>query len=170
LPWVILRPTAVYGPREKDIFIVLQLVKKGLEPYIGRNSQWLSFIYVKDLVQITFDALKSSHVHTTYNISDGKKYNRYALADITKRILKKKALRLHLPMPIVNLVAAVMEIWYRNKASLPALNKEKLTELTAENWHCSIKKAESELSFQPAYDLEKGLTETLQWYLKNKWI
>ncbi|MGY0037002.1 NAD-dependent epimerase/dehydratase family protein [Pedobacter sp. NJ-S-72] len=47
LPLIVIRPTAVYGPREKDIFILLQTINKGLEPHIGSFKQQISFIYVK---------------------------------------------------------------------------------------------------------------------------
>jgi nucleoside-diphosphate-sugar epimerase len=54
--------------------------------------------------------------------------------------------------------------------AVPALNREKLNELTALNWHCSIEKAKRELGFTPAYDLDEGLQETLAWYKHNNWI
>ncbi|GAB3834284.1 hypothetical protein GCM10028895_54370 [Pontibacter rugosus] len=60
LPLVVLRPTAVYGPREKDIFIVLKTLNLGLEPYISNKPQWLSFVYVKDLAKAVMQALGTS--------------------------------------------------------------------------------------------------------------
>ncbi len=59
LPLIVLRPTAVYGPRDRDIFILLKTLTHGVEPYIGRQDQKLSFIYVKDLAAITVQALLS---------------------------------------------------------------------------------------------------------------
>jgi len=52
----------------------------------------------------------------------------------------------------------------------PILNIEKLDELTAVNWSCSIEVAKQDLGFYPQYTLEKGLHETLQWYRTNKWL
>jgi len=168
LPLVVLRPTAVYGPRERDILIMFRTLNRGLEPYIGRGAQYLSFVYVKDLAEVTIRALSSGAPGDVYNISDGRVYDRYALADITKRLLQKKTVKFHVPMGMVRMIAGVMEGLSRN--GMPALNREKLQELAAENWSCSIEKARRELAYEPAYDLEAGLAETLQWYKANNWL
>lgn len=170
LPLVVLRPTAVYGPREKDIFIILKTLNLGLEPYISNKKQWLSFVYVKDLARAVMQALEVGMSHTSYNVSDGNSYDRYALATITKRILGKKSIRFHVPMAMMNVVAQLLEAAYVASSKMPVLNKEKLNELTAENWNCSIDRIREDLGFVPEYDLEKGLAQTLQWYKENKWL
>lgn len=167
LPWVILRPTAVYGPRERDLFVLFQTLKRGIEPYMGRNPQWLSFIYVKDLAKASILALTGPVKGTGYNISDGNIYDRYALANITKQILQLRTFRFYMPLTVIKLVAAVSEAVSKGA---PLLNKDKIFELTAENWACNIDKLKSDLGFQPEYDLEKGMKETLDWYKENKWL
>lgn len=167
LPLVILRPTAVYGPREKDIFIMFKTMAGGLEPYIGRMGQKLSFIYVKDLANIAIKALAVDTQNAVYNIADGQVYDRYALGNIFKREMKKATFRFHVPLPFVKLIAAAMEQFSKNT---PALNKEKLNELTAESWDCNIERARRELGFQPEYDLNRGMQETLHWYKENQWL
>jgi nucleoside-diphosphate-sugar epimerase len=169
LPLITLRPTAVYGPRDKDIFIMFKLISRGFEPYIGRKQQRFSFLYVKDLAKATIEALTSPSTGT-YNLSDGNVYDRYALADITKRLLGRNTFKLHIPTGIVRVLASTLEKMPSTGKSAPALNREKLNELTAPNWYCSIEKSRTDLHFSPDYDLEKGLTETLQWYRANKWL
>lgn len=170
LPLIVIRPTAVYGPREKDIFILLQTINKGLEPHIGKFSQQISFIYVKDLADIIVKSLFSSVTKRSYNVSDGHIYNRYALADGVKNVLKKKTIKFHLPVFAVSALASLMELLYSKSKNAPALNKEKMGELTAVNWACSIKGVTTDLGFLPEYNLEKGLGETIKWYLSNKWL
>lgn len=170
LPWITLRPTAVYGPREKDIFILVKSVCQGFEPYIGRGRQQLSFVYVKDLAAVTMQALQSSVVKKTYNISDGQQYDRYRLANLIKQVMGKKTLRMHLPLALVKLLALTMEKWSAISKKTPTLNLEKLNELTAESWACSIEDAVKDLSFTPRYPLEKGVIETMQWYKDHRWI
>ncbi len=169
LPLITLRPTAVYGPRDKDIFIMFKLISRGFEPYIGRKQQRFSFLYVKDLAKATIEALTSPSTGT-YNLSDGNVYDRYALADITKRLLGKNTWKLHVPYGIVQVLASVLEKMPSSKKAAPALNREKLNELCAPNWYCSIEKSREHLRFSPDYDLERGLAETLQWYRDNKWL
>ena len=169
LPLITFRPTAVYGPRERDILIVFKTISRGLEPYIGRNKQELSFVYVKDLAALMVSSLESLIEGKAYNISDGNTYDRYALAAITKSIINKKTFRLHLPLGLVKILAGIMEAAGSINHSVPALNRDKLAELTA-SWACSIEAAQKDLGFDPRYDLSKGLTETLEWYKANKWM
>jgi nucleoside-diphosphate-sugar epimerase len=171
IPLTTIRPTAVYGPREKDILILFETLNKGLDLYIGNKPQWFSFVYVNDLVAATMAAFREeSRERTAYNISDGRKYDRYKIAELFERFSNKKAYRLHLPVGIIKLAAAILEAASVFSKSAPVLNKEKIGELTAENWYCSIDKARNELGYEPKFDLERGLKETLTWYKDNKWL
>lgn len=170
LPLIVLRPTAVYGPREKDILILLRTISRGMEAYIGRVEQQLSFVYVKDLASVAINALFSELSAVAFNISDGRSYGQYELADLSKQILNRKTWRLHVPHGIIKALAFGMERVYGWRGKTPALNVEKLQELTAVNWHCSIDKAKAELGFHPRYSLEQGLRETLHWYRQHNWI
>jgi len=170
LPLVVIRPTAVYGPREKDILILFKTINKGLEPYIGNFNQQLSFIYVKDLARVIVNVLGAAVINKSYNVSDGKVYNRYALADFTKGLLGKKTIKFHLPVRAVSGLASLMDLLYSRSQETPALNKEKMAELTAVNWACSIKNIKKDLGYQPNFNLEQGLKETLFWYQHNHWL
>ena len=170
LPLVVIRPTAVYGPREKDILILFKTINKGLEPYIGKFIQQLSFIYVKDLARIVINALGKEIKNKSYNVSDGHVYNRYALADFAKKVLQKKTVKFHLPVSTVSGLASLMDLLYKNSRETPALNSEKMAELTAVNWACSIKNIKHDLDYTPRFDLEQGIEETLIWYKNNHWL
>ncbi len=171
LPLIVLRPTAVYGSRDKDIFIILKTFSKGFEPYIGKKQQQLSFVYVKDLALAAVNALFAPDTaNGTYNITDGNCYNRYEMANITKNVLSKKTFKLHLPLQVVKGLAMILETTYGMFGKIPALNVEKLNELTALNWCCNIEKAQKNLSYNPAYNLQQGLKEALDWYKQNQWF
>lgn len=170
MPWLVLRPTAIYGPREKDIFIILRMIRHGLELYIGKSSQLLSFIHVEDVADVAVNALFSKQEKEIYHLADGNSYDRYELAGITKSVLKNRTIQLHLPVGLVRSLAWTLEMSYDVFKKSPALNKEKIRELTASNWNCSIQKAMDELRFVPSYALQEGLTQTLQWYRQHQWL
>lgn len=171
LPLIVLRPTAVYGSRDKDIFIILKTFSKGVEPYIGRKDQQLSFVYVKDLALVSVNALFTEKTaNGIYNITDGNCYTRYEMANITKNVLSKKTLKFHLPLQLVRSLAVLLETTYGLFGKTPALNVEKLNELTAVNWCCNIEKARKNLNYNPAYNLQHGLKEALEWYKLNQWL
>ena len=170
LPWLIIRPTAVYGPRERDLYVIFKTIKQGLDPHIGRFPQQLSFIYVKDLVRVLVNALTQPLTHQSYNVSDGEAYSRYALSEIARKVLRKRTLRVHIPVSVVNLLARLMERLYARRKDTPVLNKEKMYELTAINWACDISRLQHDLNFHPQYKLQQGLEETLLWYKDQRWL
>ena len=167
IPITILRPTAVYGPRDKDIFIMLKTVSQGFDPYIGKKLQQLSFVHVKDVADIAVDALFSNNTGI-YNITDGNCYSRYEFADIVKAILRKKAYRFHIPMPLVKALAYFLETINGLMNKPAVINREKLHELAATNWVCDISKAKTELNFTPKFNLHNGLKDSIAWYRNNK--
>ena len=170
IPTTILRPTAIYGPRDKDIFIMLKTISNGLDPYIGKLLQQLSFVHAKDVSAAAVQSLFLSNAVGIYNITDGNSYNRYEFSDITKIILQRKAVRFHIPMPLVKSLAFFLEKvnGWLNKPSV--INSEKLNELAAINWNCDISKAINELAFVPSFNLQSGLEDSIAWYKKNKWL
>ncbi|MXV16244.1 NAD-dependent epimerase/dehydratase family protein [Hufsiella ginkgonis] len=171
LPLTVIRPTAVYGPRERDLFILINTIANGFEPYIGRNKQQLSFVYVKDLAEIVVNTLtKTVNAGNAYNISDGAAYDKYRFGEITRKLLDKRTVKFHIPLVLVKGLAFFMEKAYTFSSAPPVLNQEKMHELTAENWVCSIAEAKEDLDFVPKYNLESGLEETIKWYRENKWL
>jgi nucleoside-diphosphate-sugar epimerase len=92
------------------------------------------------------------------------------MANITKNVLSKKTFKVHLPLSVVRGLALFLEKSYGMFNKTPALNVEKLNELTAVNWCCDIERARKELEFNPRYNLEQGLKEALEWYKINKWF
>jgi UDP-glucose 4-epimerase len=170
IPITILRPTAIYGPRDRDIFIMIKTLNSGLDPYIGKSLQQLSFVHAKDVADLSVTSLFLNKALGIYNITDGNSYNRYKFSDTTKRLLKKKAFRFHIPMPFVKSLAFILETtngWLKKPS---VINSEKLLELAAKNWICDTTKAKNELAFSPKFDLEKGLEDSIAWYVKNKWL
>lgn len=171
LPISVFRPTAVYGPREKDLFILFETLNKGLDPYIGRLPQKLSFVYVKDLVHVLIlGCTVEQNSLQFYNISDGQIYSRFAMAEIFKKTFSRRPFRLYIPSSIVVIIAQISELLYRRSKNTPTIYPERLGELTAANWSCNIDKASKFLGYSPIFDLNRGLTESLIWYKEHNWL
>ncbi|MEY3367073.1 MAG: hypothetical protein RI973_228 [Bacteroidota bacterium] len=170
-PYVILRPTGVYGPREREIFTFFQFINRNIEAYIGFRRQHLALVYIKDLVRVALDATTTAAVtQKSYFVSDGRYYAQRDLGAAARKILRKRTLRFHIPATLIRSVAWLMEQLYKNSGSYPALNLEKVRILESINWKCDIEPLREDLNFQPQYDLEEGLAETLAWYKENGWL
>lgn len=174
LPLAIVRPTAVYGPRDKDLLVVFSMLLQGIDVYIGRKPQRLSFIHAADLASLILSIAISKTVNDTdcpiYHAADGHVYSRYDIADTLQTKVVKKPWRIHLPVGMVNAVSAGMAMAYSCSSSVPLLYPERLRELTGANWACDIEKITSELGFAPTYNLHDGLVQTFDWYWENRWI
>lgn len=170
-PISVFRPTAVYGPREKDLFILFDTLNKGLDPYIGKKPQKLSFVYVKDLANVLLlGCTVEQQALQFYNISDGFSYSRFAMAEVFRESFSKKPFRIFVPLFVISVIAKISEMVYKYSDKIPTIYPERLGELTAANWVCSIEKAKKALGYNPVYDLKKGLKETLFWYKQNGWL
>lgn len=169
LNYTILRPTAVYGPRDTGIFIFFKQLSKGIEAYIGKFQQKLSFIYVTDLADASIIALKNGTTKA-YILSDGNGYAKDDLGKEGKKALGIKTLKIHVGVIFMKMVAIVAEKVSNLKGEAPILNTEKLSELTAINWTCDIGPAKKDLNFDPKYNLSEGVAETIKWYKLNKWL
>ena len=63
-----------------------------------------------------------------------------------------------------------MDTLYSRSSKTPVLNLDKVKELTAKDWSVNIEKGRRDLGFQPRYDLDHGMAETIEWYKSNKWL
>jgi len=169
-PWLIMRPTAVYGPRETDIFSFFQIVNRRLETYIGFDKQQLTFIYVKDLVRVMLDATLSDFQQKAYFIADGDTHPAQDLGKYARQFLNRKTFKIHVPTGLVRMIAAVAESGGKILGKMPTFNLEKVAELKSLNWKCDTAATERDFNFKAKYNLEKGLEETLNWYKNNKWL
>jgi nucleoside-diphosphate-sugar epimerase len=169
-PWLIFRPTGVYGPRERDYFVFFQTIHRGFETYIGREKQILTFIYVKDLVRVIFDAISSSILRKAYFVSDGNEYDTVLFSAITKKHLNKKTIRLVVPPRVVKSIALLLEKSYGVFGKIPTLNTDKYKVMSSTNWRCEVDPLQNDFNFKAQYDLEKGVKETLEWYRNEGWL
>ncbi len=169
-PYIIIRPTAVYGPRDKDIFILLKMLNSHVEAYIGFGKQVLSFVFVKDLVRAIFMAMESSQKQKEYFVSDGAIYDSKEFNTIAKRHLGKKTLSVTVPTSVVRPIAFVTETIAKILGNVATLNRERVNEFEARNWSVDTSPLKNEIGFKAEYDLERGLKETVEWYKANRWL
>ena len=167
----IIRPPAVYGPRDTEILIYFQTFKKGLNSLIGFGDKYLTLSYVKELVDgIVLAAEKDASNGQIYFIGSDKAYNWDEVGVITSNILNKKSLKIRIPHFFVFGVGYMAEFFGKIANKAVTLNVEKVKDITAEGWVCSSEKAKRELGYNPTVTLEEGFRETAEWYTKEGWL
>ena len=125
-PYIILCPTGVYGPREKDYYLMLKTVKSGLDVGAGCKPQHLTFIYVRDLVDAAFLALESDIKNKSYFVADGDVYTDKEYTSLVKQVLNKKhVLSIKVPLWILKFVSVIAENISKITKKPSTLNRDK---------------------------------------------
>lgn len=170
LPWIIFRPTGVYGPHEKDYLMMIKSIDSHFDFGVGFKEQKLTFIYVADLVSAMYDAIASeATVHRKYIISEPRWYTQ---SEFRKMVAKALGGRFVIPVKLP-LWAGAVASWVSEKVSAfsgkPAtLNSDKFRIMRQRNWTCSVEDAVRDFGFKCEYPLQRGLEITVREYLKNK--
>lgn len=166
----VLRPPAVYGPREDQIYTLFKIMTYGVTPIVGDGtSPKLSMVYVSDVISGIEKASRlKDEGFFTYFIS-GQITCWKEIKQISETVLGKKSFALKLNPGLVKKVAGFIETTASLFGSYPVVNREKAREMILE-WTCSYAKAENELGYQPQVSLEEGISRTLHWYKKNNWL
>ena len=171
LPVVVLRPTGVYGPRERDYYMLAKSIKRHVDFAVGFKRQDITFLYVSDLVEAVFLALEKGPAGRKYFLSDGKVYQSRTFSDLCwKELGRPFLIRLKAPLWALRVVTLMGECWGRMTGRVTALNNDKYNILKQRNWRCDITPARRELEFSPIYDLRMGVNEAIDWYLENEWL
>ncbi len=170
-PFVVLRPTGVYGPRERDYFLMAKSIKGHTDFSVGYQRQDLTFVYVLDVVQAIFLALDHGKTGRKYFLSDGQVYSSRAFSDLIWRELGRPwLLRVKAPLWVLRVVTFCGEYIGRLTGHISALNNDKYHIMRQRNWRCDIRPAMDELGYRPQYNLERGVKLTMDWYKTNGWL
>ncbi|MDR2475402.1 MAG: NAD(P)-dependent oxidoreductase [Bacteroidales bacterium] len=170
-PYVILHPTGVYGPRDKDYFLMFKSIKQGMNFIAGRKQQFITFIYVQDLVDAIFLTIEKNVTNASYLLSDGNSYTSSDFSRLIQRELgKKRVIRLTVPLFVLKIVSYINEKLLALSGKSGTLNRDKYHILAQRNWLCDISQTQTGLGFSPKYDLVHGVKETAAWYKNAHWL
>lgn len=164
-PYIIFRPTGVYGAHEQDYLMMIKSIERGWDFGAGYKRQVISFLYVEDLVSAIYDVISSTLERKIYILSDGNSYSSADFRRITAKLLDKRfVIAIKLPLAIVKLVSIFAQMWGDITFTPSTLNRDKFLIMKQRNWGCDISAAQRDFNFNPKFDLERGLTETIKWY------
>ena len=171
LPYVILRPTGVYGPRERDYFMMAKSIKAHTDFAVGFKQQDITFVYVTDVVQAVFLALEKGKTGRCYFLSDGAVYQSSTFSDLIRKELGNPWwIRITAPLWLLRIITFFGEHIGHLTGKVTALNNDKYNIMRQRNWRCDIDPARQELGYQPQVTLEEGVRRSIKWYKDNGWL
>lgn len=169
--YTILRPSSVYGPREKDFYLYFKLINKGIFFLPNRGNQKISIIHVRDLVNAVWVASKHTFHGQKYFVTGDDAYSWKEIGrHIQKALGKHYVLKMPLPAVIAWPVAWLFDLIGSLRKKSGLISRQKLLEMKQAAWICTNKKIKSELSWEPRLSLEQGIKQTALWYQKENWI
>ena len=168
----IIRPPAVYGPGDSEIFPMFKAASIGLCAYPGRQQSRVSLIHGADLATAIVAATEASRLDPIYELDDGHAGG-YAWGEIGAGLsvaLDRPVRMIRIPRPVLTTIAAGVELHRRLAGSLTALSFAKVPELYHADWAAQGPRLEAKTGWKPAFDLTKGFADTLAWYRAIGWL
>ncbi len=171
IPYIVFRATGIYGPRDKDYFLMFEAIKKGVDFSVGYKKQLLSFIYVEDLARAVYDALEKAPTGEVYNIAEPRTYTQKEFREIASEAVgRKHVLAVSMPLWGVRVVSFVAEKWGVARMKPSTLNRDKFNIMKQRNWAVDVSKARKMFGFDPKVDLREGVKRSVAWYKQEGWI
>jgi nucleoside-diphosphate-sugar epimerase len=170
-PFTIIRPPAVFGPRDRDAFELFRQARSGICLELSGGPRVASLVYVHDLVEaIVLSALSGRTDGQAYYVCYPEPFD---WAEITQRIagiMGKRAMRIKLPLFAGYVAALGAEMYRRTARNATYLSLDKFREIKQTHWTCDPSKAMRDFGFRPSKPLDDALRETYQWYVQRGWL
>lgn len=171
-PVIVIRPPAVYGPRDRDTFMLFKSMQRGFHVIPGLSVQKVSLVHVHDLVTGILLAVRSEQAPSRvyYICSDGQHDWRTVGEYLGLALGRRRFVTIYVPWGMMRLIALGGSLVSQFTRSPTLLSLDKLRDVRQSNWLCSNERAKAEIGFKPAIDLLTGLTTTAAWYKKIGWL
>ena len=171
IPYVIFRATGIYGPRDRDYFLMFKSISRGFDFSVGFRKQMLSFLYVEDLARACCDALEKALPGQTYIVGEPRGYSQKEFRFMVAKALGRRfVVPVRLPLFAVRLVSSVAEKIGIAKGKPSTLNSDKYKIMAQRNWNIDVSKASGDFGFNPEVTLEEGVRRCVEWYGSEGWL
>jgi len=178
LPYLIVRPPMVYGPRDRSILIFFKAIQKNWLPIMPSKSttghKYYSSIHVDDLVQaltLSLNAPEASYQNgERFFVSDGHIYTYERIMGIISTELGVKPIRIKVPIGLVSAIFRTGTFLGKIVGKDLPFTEDKLQQLLPDYWICSSQKAFDQFKFKPKYTMDTGIPQTAAWYKVHGWL
>jgi nucleoside-diphosphate-sugar epimerase len=172
MPVTVLRPGAIYGPRDGEILDAFKSIQRGLLPLIAGGKARGVWIYATDAASACVRAIDADVPSgRVYFVDDGcgALAMSQMLADAETALGKRALVRANLPRPLFMAVARGVEIFGRVSGRAVMLTREK-ADMLLQDWVCSSEATRKELGWEPKVAWGEGVGMAVKWYRENGWL
>ena len=168
LDFAIVRPTLVYGPRDRLFLPLFKLARRGLFPIPNRTAEY-NVVHVEDVARGYEKVATLAASGETFFLGDPHQVTIAELLKPLAAIFGRTFRPLSIP-PIALKAAARLGHWLSVAGVHPPLDRARYNEIAAEGFVCQTDKARDQLNFVATTRLEDGLRETASWYERMGWL
>jgi nucleoside-diphosphate-sugar epimerase len=172
LPVTIVRPGAVYGPRDRDFLRAFRLAASRVQVHaVPRNHQF-SIVHVADLVEAVLLAAERPEAEgRTYFVAGAEAASWRALyTEVAAAAGVNPLVELQLPLAAVGAAGLAGDLLSAITGWHTLANRNKTRLARPRWWLCDAGRARSELGWSPHIPLQRGVRETYLWYLQAGWL
>jgi nucleoside-diphosphate-sugar epimerase len=171
VPWTVVRPPMVYGPRDQEVLKVFRLARLGIVPVLGDGTQELSAIYGADLALALIAAGTSpTTVGRTYFACHTEIFTAEALGRAVGAAMGRSPMILRVPSPIGRSALRLTETAARLAGRTTILTVDKANEFYQTGWTADPSSLTRDTGWTANSNLETGLAETYAWYRGAGWL
>jgi dihydroflavonol-4-reductase len=170
-PVTILRPSAVYGPGDRETLLIYRMIQRGCLFTPGRQQRRFSLIHVDDLAAACIRAgEQDTPSGEIFFISRPENYCWEEVGQAIAMALGKHYRKVSLPQGIAVAAGFIGDLWAKTTGWPSSVNSQKVKELLEPCWLCDSSKARTQLGLNPVVDLEAGIRLTARWYQNQGWL
>jgi nucleoside-diphosphate-sugar epimerase len=173
LRWTALRPPIVYGPGDRETFVMFRAARLGIVPMMGPRDARISFIHVDDLADAVITVLGAERDQAgVYEVHDGEPggYGWAAIAEAIGRAVGRRLRPLPVPRMALAAAAATGNLLQRALGRPMMLTPMKLGEISHPDWACRDSGLEEAIGWRPKRRIEEGFRDAVAWYRSQGWL
>jgi nucleoside-diphosphate-sugar epimerase len=171
LPWCILRPPMVYGPRDREVLKVFRLARLGVAPVFGDGSQELSAVHAGDLAEaLVAAATTAASAGRIYYPCHPEIFTSAELVRAIARAMGRRVSILRIPDSVGRGLLRVTEGSARLVRQATILTVDKANEFFQPAWTGDPTPLTRETGWHAVHDLQSGLADTWRWYRSAGWL
>jgi nucleoside-diphosphate-sugar epimerase len=166
IPVTVIRPPAIYGPRDREMLAFFRIVSSGVVPFLGNPDSRCSLIYAPDCARAIVLALTTDHPSKRiYSVEDGQVYTQRDVVGHIETALGKKAYaKFAVPMVAVSVAAFGSELYGRARNMAMMLTRDKVNELRAQQVIERAEAIRADLGWEPSTEFGEGAQHSVTWY------
>lgn len=171
IPWTVVRPTAVYGPRDRAFLKLALMAKKGWLIEVSGQIQRISLVHVKDLARAILAAAESEKaIGRRYYIAHAEPTDFIEIGEWMAEVMGKRVRVVGIQRWLVPLLAFANALYWAVRQGSNPIPLDRVDDLLAPSWTCATIEASKDFGFSAEIETKPGIQDTVRWYIENKWL